>query len=471
MGETHGSGSTNMPRPKRYCHLCGGFHDNMTSGCPGPKAATEAQARAERDEAEQEAKRVARTRDIYQRQRDEEAERNADLDAQAQAAGFDSAELAIQALAEGVDETLRKERNDAWDVRDHWYKRAQELERLSLSRLQEINRLKVKVAGNYDAARTLEKACEEYATQLAMLTEERDRLRKRVREEEESRAHWREVAGCSQAEARALAEDRDAVSRMALGWLCRIYSAVTRDGWEQSETEGEAIDALNCLLDNADTPIEKRHEVAEAFISEGSGIYASDWLASRAFRRRAREAGQEGEQPEDAPMWAQGGRRVTSAAVSDEPCVRVWKKGPGQTPLFAFLPLSEAGPLIRAEDYNENAQAVREALGGTADAPEFVSQDERGFKACDPVGSVESGEVRVYESSAAEEPCLWVRIRAPRDRNRPAFGYIEAAAHLSLADAEALRARLDYIIGHHYQNLVTAPRTRGDNSGSTPEEA
>lgn len=63
---------------------------------------------------------------------------------------------------------------------------------------------------------------------------------------------------------------------------------------------------------------------------------------------------------------------------------------------------------------------------------------DRGFKHYEPIVSNSGDEVRVYESSAADAPYLWLRVN-------------EATAHLRLADVERLIASLKAGIANHYQ--------------------
>jgi hypothetical protein len=64
----------------------------------------------------------------------------------------------------------------------------------------------------------------------------------------------------------------------------------------------------------------------------------------------------------------------------------------------------------------------------------------------EPINPNRGGEVRVYESSAADGPHIWLNVKEPAD---PVLG--EAHAHLTLEQAKLLRDQLDYLIGNHYQ--------------------
>lgn len=69
----------------------------------------------------------------------------------------------------------------------------------------------------------------------------------------------------------------------------------------------------------------------------------------------------------------------------------------------------------------------------------------RGFVHMEPIVTVRGETVRVYESSAADAPHVWVALeRGPYARHgSPAA---ECHAHLDLAQAEQLRDQLAWII-------------------------
>ncbi len=85
-------------------------------------------------------------------------------------------------------------------------------------------------------------------------------------------------------------------------------------------------------------------------------------------------------------------------------------------------------------------------------APDFqVVYSTRGLKYTEPIDTTYGHRVQVYESSAAEGVHIWLAV----DRDcRPGVPITEeesAHAHLTLAQAEGLRDRLDYLIRNHYQ--------------------
>ena len=73
----------------------------------------------------------------------------------------------------------------------------------------------------------------------------------------------------------------------------------------------------------------------------------------------------------------------------------------------------------------------------------------RGFKHYDPVPTDYGHEVRVYESSAAMSPHIWLAIEL-----KEAVGGIDpvvAHAHCSIEQAEKIRDNLSAAIANHYQ--------------------
>jgi hypothetical protein len=83
--------------------------------------------------------------------------------------------------------------------------------------------------------------------------------------------------------------------------------------------------------------------------------------------------------------------------------------------------------------------------------PVVITMSSRGFKRAEPVPSEYGGAVRVYESSSAMAPHLWVAVSCPADLNKPDGPEVEAVAHLTLDNARLLRDQLTYLIEHHYQ--------------------
>lgn len=75
----------------------------------------------------------------------------------------------------------------------------------------------------------------------------------------------------------------------------------------------------------------------------------------------------------------------------------------------------------------------------------FTTTD-RGFKHYDPIDTSYGHKLRVYESSRATEPCLWLGIDADAILNED-----PQAIHLTFAEAKALRRTLKRAMKEHYQ--------------------
>jgi hypothetical protein len=91
----------------------------------------------------------------------------------------------------------------------------------------------------------------------------------------------------------------------------------------------------------------------------------------------------------------------------------------------------------------------------------MMADEPKLSKHYDPIFGAYGGEIRVYESSAASHPHIWVAIEEPVDLNAfaawsgPRDEYPgmmkEAHSHLRLEDAVRLRDQLTHLIDHHYQ--------------------
>jgi len=84
---------------------------------------------------------------------------------------------------------------------------------------------------------------------------------------------------------------------------------------------------------------------------------------------------------------------------------------------------------------------------------EFTTTD-RGFRWYDDIHTDYGHVVRVYESSAAREPCLWLLVKLTEEGRATAQTNIEpeaAMAHLTIEQAERVRDTLDAAIKNHYQ--------------------
>ena len=81
------------------------------------------------------------------------------------------------------------------------------------------------------------------------------------------------------------------------------------------------------------------------------------------------------------------------------------------------------------------------------------SYSDRGFAHMPAVPSEYGGDVRVYESSAAMGPHIWLTATAPVSLNEPDGPTVKAPIHLTLANAVVLRDQLTYLINNHYQGV------------------
>ena len=78
----------------------------------------------------------------------------------------------------------------------------------------------------------------------------------------------------------------------------------------------------------------------------------------------------------------------------------------------------------------------------------FTTSD-RGFKQFEPVETQYAHVVRVYESSAAMQPCLWLAIDLDEPKN--GLEAVSAHAHCSMEQAIKIRDRIDACVANHYQ--------------------
>ncbi len=79
---------------------------------------------------------------------------------------------------------------------------------------------------------------------------------------------------------------------------------------------------------------------------------------------------------------------------------------------------------------------------------------DRGFVQFEPVDSTYGGQIRVYESSAALGPHIWIDIKSPaklQEVTGPPDGMTAGTAHLTLEGATKIRDQLTWIIENHYQ--------------------
>lgn len=77
---------------------------------------------------------------------------------------------------------------------------------------------------------------------------------------------------------------------------------------------------------------------------------------------------------------------------------------------------------------------------------------KRGFDHMPPVPSTYGGQVRVYESSAASGPHIWLLLDdVPDNLNDPAGVRLHAFAHLKVENALKLAEQIQKLCKDHYQ--------------------
>lgn len=82
---------------------------------------------------------------------------------------------------------------------------------------------------------------------------------------------------------------------------------------------------------------------------------------------------------------------------------------------------------------------------------EGMHKSDRGFIQGTEIESGYGGFIKVYESSAASHPHIWVRIVCPVNMNNPEGEMMDATSHLTIENAEELIDQLQYLIDNHYQ--------------------
>lgn len=77
---------------------------------------------------------------------------------------------------------------------------------------------------------------------------------------------------------------------------------------------------------------------------------------------------------------------------------------------------------------------------------------DRGFKYYEPIETDYGHEIRVYESSAARRPCIWLSVKLTEEKSRGSgIAPCEANAHMTIEQAEMVRDVIDAAIKNHYQ--------------------
>jgi hypothetical protein len=76
---------------------------------------------------------------------------------------------------------------------------------------------------------------------------------------------------------------------------------------------------------------------------------------------------------------------------------------------------------------------------------------DRGFNRLPAIPSEYGGNVRVYESSAAMAPHIWLNATAPVNLNEPDGETCSVPIHLTLESASKLADQIRWLVDHHYQ--------------------
>ena len=84
-----------------------------------------------------------------------------------------------------------------------------------------------------------------------------------------------------------------------------------------------------------------------------------------------------------------------------------------------------------------------------------IKTSDRGFDSLPSIPSEYGGEVRVYESSSAESPKIWLMAEAPVNLNEPNGTKLEAPIHLTVENAYRLAEQLMFLVKNHYQGDCT----------------
>lgn len=98
-----------------------------------------------------------------------------------------------------------------------------------------------------------------------------------------------------------------------------------------------------------------------------------------------------------------------------------------------------------------------------------VTYTDRGFKHLDPLVCDYGTQIRVYESSSAEAPHIWLALEQGHDPRKSNLAKSEAHAHLPLETAEQLRDQLSWMIDNHYQVEPSTPELTYDGRPIEPD--
>lgn len=75
---------------------------------------------------------------------------------------------------------------------------------------------------------------------------------------------------------------------------------------------------------------------------------------------------------------------------------------------------------------------------------------DRGFAHLPEIVSDYGGSVRVYESSAAEHPAIWLTVEG-KPGLVPSAETVSVPMHLSVEAATQLAEQIQHLVSHHYQ--------------------
>jgi hypothetical protein len=77
---------------------------------------------------------------------------------------------------------------------------------------------------------------------------------------------------------------------------------------------------------------------------------------------------------------------------------------------------------------------------------------DRGFKQYEPTMTDRGHEVRIYESSAAMKPCLWIAAERTQERCQGGLEPEGVHIHVTLEEAQEIHEKLGAAIANHYQS-------------------
>jgi hypothetical protein len=98
------------------------------------------------------------------------------------------------------------------------------------------------------------------------------------------------------------------------------------------------------------------------------------------------------------------------------------------------------------------------------------TQTDRGFTRYPPLPNVYGGHVRVYESSSASGPHVWLQATAPQNANNPTGVLMDDVAVLLTAeDAWRLSEQIQVLVRNHYQGDARPPWAIGSDEANADD--